>query len=537
MSGKIDKLMGGVFREKDGESISTAQIETQIETLVEKSVETTVVEKMGEVENNASRLISGSVTWLQDLDFQVSPLVYEILGKRRESVEKVVTIPDNTESNPRFAVISADIFGNVGYILGAAAADPVVPVVNPSTQLLVTTIYIEALGTEPAPNPDPDPEPGEEIPEITTEVIYDENIEWQTAKTEETNLSIDFDAVTDPANGIKHIKVDLNDPAPGSWETGSLKTSAISGSLAVEITEETTTLNATLEELFPVHKTDLTTGNTRTATWVNIASKNMVRANLVSQTTGQQIRLKAMPFSSSETWGIPELILNFLLELWDVLELITVSGTIPVDNYTLEVEGFTKYEQSFTQLENQVYNPASAKMTFTRGTAINAKGGTIALSLKPGSEWLSTTGLLFELYNGSAKVGSLSILPGNSHGFNPDLTAYQRITIPVADFKPTSDLITALVIRPVNSWPNGSVLEIDNIVLQVGTQPQTWTDRFVESANLDTKALLKLKRSAGLSDLDVQFGTMALKTFWIGTQAEYDAIPVKDADTIYHIEE
>ena len=529
MGSKIDKLMGGVFREKDGESITT--------TVVETLVETTIIEKAGEVENNATRLISGSVTWIENLDFRVSPLVYEILGKRRESVEKVVTIPDNTESNPRFAVISADIFGNVGYILGAAAADPVVPVVNPSTQLLVTTIYIEALGTEPAPNPDPDPEPGEEIPEITTEVIYDENIEWQTAKTEETNLSIDFDAVTDPANGIKHIKVDLNDPAPGSWEIGSLTSSLIGGSKYVNVTEETSVLSAELEELFAVHKSDVTIGNTRKATWCNFKNKHTVRPILINRTTGEEIQLKCMGSTSSESWGIAELNLNFQLELPQDIEFITVHGTIPLGEYDLNVEGFTKYEQTFTQLENQVYNPTTGKMTFTKATPINAKGGTIALSVKTDTAWLNTTGLLLELYNGSAKVGSLSILPVNVHGFNPDLTAYQRITIPVADFNPTSDIITALVIRPVNSWPNDSALEIDNIVLQVGTQPQTWTDRFVESAKLDTAALLKMKRSAGLSDLDIQFGTIVLKDFWIGTQAEYDAIPAKDANTIYHIEE
>lgn len=55
----------------------------------------------------------------------------------------------------------------------------------------------------------------------------------------------------------------------------------------------------------------------------------------------------------------------------------------------------------------------------------------------------------------------------------------------------------------------------------------------------NTNNVLKLlfERTGSLADLQILLGSMAAKKFWVGTEAEYNAIGTKDSDTIYHIEE
>lgn len=62
-------------------------------------------------------------------------------------------------------------------------------------------------------------------------------------------------------------------------------------------------------------------------------------------------------------------------------------------------------------------------------------------------------------------------------------------------------------------------------------------DVYVDDALIDANALVSLTRTNGLDPVNLQLGTMALYKFWTGTQAAYDAIAVKDAMTIYHVEE
>lgn len=57
------------------------------------------------------------------------------------------------------------------------------------------------------------------------------------------------------------------------------------------------------------------------------------------------------------------------------------------------------------------------------------------------------------------------------------------------------------------------------------------------TSNLYNIIKLIAGRTGDLPDLFVYLGSMAGKKFWLGTMDEYNAIPVKDSNTIYHIEE
>lgn len=62
-------------------------------------------------------------------------------------------------------------------------------------------------------------------------------------------------------------------------------------------------------------------------------------------------------------------------------------------------------------------------------------------------------------------------------------------------------------------------------------------DKYLESATIDANGLVTFTLANEGDPVDLQLGTMALKKFWTGTQAAYDLIDPKDANTIYHVEE
>ena len=608
-----------------------------------------IVEEITNITGESTRLISGSITWLQDLDFQVSDLVYQILNRRYSSSAKVVTIPANAANDPVFAVIYADIYGQVGSIVGVPAAAPSVPLVNDQTQIALTTVYIPALGTEPAPDPDG------ETDDIVTTIIYDENIEWATTKVEEAGITINLKDVTEPSTGAKHINMTV--AAGGSTNenlglTSSTKRVSKKSNVSGSGEYINTPFAGSLFNFFPDLNTDKTVDGIRTLTWYNIKHSD-ITVKAVSRATGQEYKLRCIAVDP-ELFEVPAL--GFSVQGSRIYRLDSstqLPGGTTYDTYfTIR---YTRYEQKYRVQGTGFVNPVNTEMSFTAPEATNIKAGKLSLDLKTTIEWLATTGLLLELWNDTEKVGSLALAAGDPdgesasgrryvqadlRGFNPDNTFdYQRITLPIIDFSPSSDQITKLVIRPVNGWPAGAFY-IDNIQLQTGIDEEIEPDKYVESADLDETGKLTMKRTGDLPPLEVQFSkvaktnsyndlddkpeleagndgaaglsayevavnngfvgteqawldslvgeqgeqgiqglkgdpgdpatntndyvdgasvdstakvtltrtgalgdvtvqlrTMALKTFWTGTQAAYDAIVTKDANTIYHIEE
>ena len=513
---------------------SIANLNTVLSTLIQSIQSTVTNELINYIRNElnlkgeATRLISGSVTWIDNLNFLVSPLVYQILNQRAESPETLVTIPANAANNPRFAVIYADIFGKVGYILGAAAANPAVPLVNDATQIRLTTIYIAALGTAPGTDPTGEAET------IVNTIIYDENIEWQSAKTEEAGVNIDLADTSAPAHGAKNIKVVIVGAAGSVLKSALIAAAAANPAIrqtyAATGPEEEIILSMT--SLFPDHKTDYVAAGVRHLVYYRVNTKNSITAKLVNTANGNQIPLRLMSFSGND-FSVPAI--GFSAPATDSLTLTNHLVNIPAGTYTLNIEGVVRYDQQYTVTAASNLTPTAAKVTLTAPAPVDMSGGKLVLSLKTSAAWLANTGLLIELYNGSAKVGSLPIAPGSLQGFNPaNIYDYQRLTLPVSLFGTNSVAVDKVLIAPVNAWPNCSFY-IDYILLQKGAASVIIDDKFVESVALDALAKVTMKRTGGLKDLVLQFGTMALKKYWFGTQAVYDAIAVKDAETIYMI--
>lgn len=413
--------------------------------------------------DTTTRRISGSVVWLQNLDFQVNPLVYQILGKRVESPENLVTIPANVSADPVFAVIYGDIFGNTGYILGTPAPSPAIPAVDDSTQIVLTPgIYIPGLGTEPGTDPNGTP--------IVTEQVYDENIEWATAKVEDANNTIDFVSILSPSKNTKHIRIGFAEPAGGGLTAGRLVQSSLSVHKDVSVLVEANDFTFLLTDLSQYHKTDTLIGLERKLSWFNWQNLNAINVYLINKADNSTIQLKANNTFTKETWAVAEL--NFSVKIPLNFIAAPLFAPVPVGEYVIIIEGLTSYDQYFIEAAGETFSPVNCQLSFTRTAPIQTENGNILLSLQSSSNLLANSGLLLDLYNGAVKIGTFTLLPGY-FGWNPGRTDYQRLTIPVNSFNPSGNVITKLVIKPVNQWPNNSTFDIDDVVLQTGLNANT----------------------------------------------------------------
>jgi hypothetical protein len=498
------------------ESILTLQtaLTQLISTTANNQIEV-LIEQINTLTGQATRLISGSVVWIQNLDFQVSALEYQILNQRITAPETLVTIPPNAAADPVFAVIFADLNGNIGYVLGTPAASPAVPLVDDLTQIALTTVLIPALGTAP--------EPGT----ITTEVIYNENIEWTTAKVEETGVVINLENTTEPATGTKHISLAVTAGTATELKGALLTSSEIQDGLNVAMPAITpATLTYNVSELFADHKTNSVSGLIRHLVYYRILRRQAIVAYLIDRTDGAKYDLLLGSWQN-QSYTFPGY--DLTVQAANTIVFGTMGQTIPVGNYALIVSGFTRYDQQYNITSAPNISPVAAAMSFTRTEAIDSTGGNISLSMKISAALLANTGLLFDLYNGTTKTGTAAMLPGNQYGFNPENTGeYQRVIIPISAFNASSGLVTKLVIRPVNAWPNGSLF-IDNVVLQTGlntTAAQIQADW--NESNAKAAAFIKNKPA---------LGSISPKDFWTGTAAAYAAIDPKLSNTIYFVEE
>lgn len=110
----------------------------------------------------------GQVAWTgTGLVFSVNAANYCINNVTYYSASTTVTLAASDPSLPRLDVIYVDTFGIANKITGTPAANPVIPQVNPLSQLYLTSILVPAGATTPGG--------------VTQTVIYDENTEWTSA--------------------------------------------------------------------------------------------------------------------------------------------------------------------------------------------------------------------------------------------------------------------------------------------------------------------------------------------------------------------
>jgi len=192
-----------------------------------------------------TQLIYGNVVWLENLTFAVSNCQYFIKGVLYNSLADEITLDTADETNPRIDVIYVDTSGLVGIIKGTPAADPAKPLVDPSIQLELTNVYINANAIKPGT--------------VFNTIIYDENIEWIYSGMAIDDVVVDLDCVESPYHSSKCIKIaSIDDDKSTGFAikfTGTvtgisnstisfyIKTPGVTGAMSLMLTNGTKTAN------------------------------------------------------------------------------------------------------------------------------------------------------------------------------------------------------------------------------------------------------------------------------------------------------
>lgn len=136
-----------------------------------------------------NKLVSGGgVASTTGLTLTVQPATYVIAGVQYSSPQSTVTLGTADASHERYDIIAVDNTGTVVVIAGTPASTPVLPAVDPSTQLQLTFIDVPATATTPGG--------------LVEEDIYLENTEWTSAVTSNFNAA----STNNPYAGTKDIE-------------------------------------------------------------------------------------------------------------------------------------------------------------------------------------------------------------------------------------------------------------------------------------------------------------------------------------------
>ena len=147
------------------------------------------------------------VEWISALTFEVGACNYQIKGISYTSPLTSVTLSAADPTNPRIDVIGVDVTSAVFTLAGTAAASPVQPTVDASTQLQLTFVTVGAGATTPTG--------------VALVSIYQENTEWTSSTTANLNAAstsnpyrgtIDIEATT----AVLTNNVQLVKPAAGT---------------------------------------------------------------------------------------------------------------------------------------------------------------------------------------------------------------------------------------------------------------------------------------------------------------------------------
>lgn len=111
----------------------------------------------------------GNVVWESAYQFTAAAAVYYIGGTLYSSTEQTVTLDAADAADDRIDVIALDTSGALVKVTGTPAAEPSKPAVDPTTQLELTFVLVEAASTAPVNS--------------GTEAIYEENAEWTASSS------------------------------------------------------------------------------------------------------------------------------------------------------------------------------------------------------------------------------------------------------------------------------------------------------------------------------------------------------------------
>jgi hypothetical protein len=427
-------------------------------------------------------LISGSVIWQSEMTYQSTKLVYKIVGQDYQITPSMVALDAADATFPRIDVFYVDSSSWLHILKGTPSIAPIKPVVAPG-QLEITQAYIPAAATAPT---------------IEKDLVYDENTEWDTSETHDTDIAIDFEATTEPKSGSRHIKVSIEIPETtqatpthfiGEKYQGGIIFCMDSGGKTGLIAAETSVSKGTYYESLSGGG-PYSTGATGLSIGSGLANSELLMAHDIAQLyaaanadgftndgfsdwfLGSVEEMKQLAFRKllfpnlkGTFWSSSESDWN---KAWCV-SFDTLVAYTRLKNNAYNVVPIRKYDDTAfpVNVPLNVCSPLSTELTFIAPDPVNLDGGIISFYMKSSAEWLENSSILLTLYDNTDRVGFLFLgSQSGLYGYNSADPDWQQVALPVAYFSLLSHTINKMTISFVNSWPKSLNICIDKISIQ-----------------------------------------------------------------------
>jgi hypothetical protein len=445
------------------------------------------------VVNSASKIISGSVVWDTGLIYNSTNIFYTINGVNYLAPATTRTLSPSDPSLSRIDLFYVDIYGNLGVAEGEFAENPTSPILTPD-QLEVMLVLIPAGATEPSNAGD-------------VEKIYDENVEWTTSSTNDTDVSVDFASTDNPANGSKRISVLFDIPdtevaVPLHYVGESVYGGVVFWINPTDprkglISATVDTASGQMWELTQNNSGDITGAGGRVI-GAGQANTNLMLANARSAPYAVKT-CNDLVLNGYSDWFMPnagEMAVMYLQRnviggfgtktYWTSSESSTIGRTDDRAIVLRFVDGSIREMDKQTTLANVrairafddsgmvnnipvlTYTPTQTVLSFAAPDPFSLLGGILSFKLLSSMEWFNNSQLLLETWLDGVKTGTVTLSPATTMlGYNPAMAEWQLVALQMYNFSSTETTFDTLKIRFWGAWPNLIDLGIDDIRLQV----------------------------------------------------------------------
>ena len=210
---------------------------------------------------------------------------------------------------------------------------------------------------------------------------------------------------------------------------------------------------------------------------------------------------------------------------WTTAVVNQTNSTITLDNTTTPFAG----SKCITVVSTG--NMRNTQFKFTGSSYIFADTDVFIFYLKSNASWQTTSQIQFRWYNGKSVICSPVTIINGSYGYNSASTNWQKIAIPMKDFKLISISANILTVTFAGTW-NAKTLKFDNFEIQPtaidaidfqGTGLKDYLAKWLDGKTLGKSVISESSGKVGVNvypatkPLDVNGSTKIRDTLFLST--------------------
>ncbi len=431
--------------------------------------------------DTSTKIISGAIIWQSGLNYRSTDIVYRILGTQYTALATLKMLEAADPNLSRIDLFYVDTFSNLQVATGIPAANPASPVLT-SLQLEVMLVLIE---------------PGALIPTgVDNIVVYDENLEWTTTETHDSDISVDFDSTDTAWNGNKRVKITLAIPdgitsishmIGETYQGGKIFCLDSTGKMGYIAAESDTAMDQRWGYGF------ISVSGTSAAIGAGAANTALMQANPATRAYAVKPCVDLV-VGGYDDWVLPsqlELaqmyarkmeIGNFINDAyWSSTQASSFnafcihfgSGTVysRAKSNEYQVRAIRSFNDNLLPpLEPvTVYAVQNTAIKFTASAPVGIAGGILAFHIKSSIPWQRNSVLLIEAMLGSVVSGSVAMSPASyMFSYNHNNDEWAMVAIQIYHFIPSTVTVDAFRFSLLSDWPNLLELGLDDIRFQHG---------------------------------------------------------------------